>query len=61
MPELIINKIRYPIQGILFDKDGTLLDFIYLWGKWSEWMHRHYESLLPLGAIRPASLGGVTA
>lgn len=47
MPDLIVNKMRYPIKGILFDKDGTLLDFIGLWGKWSESMFRHYESLLP--------------
>lgn len=26
----------YDIEAILFDKDGTLLDFIYTWGKWSE-------------------------
>ncbi|MCA0753508.1 HAD family hydrolase [Paenibacillus sp. N4] len=47
MPELIINKIRYPVKGILFDKDGTLLDFIRLWGRWSESMQSHYENLLP--------------
>lgn len=51
MLELIINKIRYPVKGILFDKDGTLLDFLQLWGKWSELMHRHYESKLPGGKI----------
>ncbi|MDF2838124.1 MAG: hypothetical protein K0Q63_3764 [Paenibacillus sp.] len=26
----------YEVDAILFDKDGTLLDFIYTWGKWSE-------------------------
>ncbi|WP_274361724.1 HAD family hydrolase [Paenibacillus thermotolerans] len=24
------------IRGILFDKDGTLLDFMHLWGKWAQ-------------------------
>jgi phosphoglycolate phosphatase len=26
----------FEVEAILFDKDGTLLDFIYTWGKWSE-------------------------
>lgn len=52
MPVLTINKQRYPIKGMLFDKDGTLLDFIGLWGRWSESVHRHYASKLA-GEITP--------
>ncbi|MGZ0042492.1 HAD family hydrolase [Paenibacillus ottowii] len=35
MSELIVQGMRYPCRGILFDKDGTLLDFIQLWGPWA--------------------------
>lgn len=40
MPHLLINDKKYEIDGILFDKDGTLLDFVGLWGFWSEAMFR---------------------
>ncbi|WP_409343015.1 HAD family hydrolase [Paenibacillus sp. MBLB4367] len=56
MPDLIVNKLRYPVKGILFDKDGTLLDFISLWGHWSESVYRHYASLLPRGNEKIAPL-----
>jgi len=36
MPDLMINNRAYKVTGILFDKDGTLLDFIAMWGSWSE-------------------------
>ncbi|WP_141500099.1 HAD family hydrolase [Paenibacillus luteus] len=36
MPDLIIHNRTYKVTGILFDKDGTLLDFIAMWGCWSE-------------------------
>ena len=26
----------YKIQGVLFDKDGTLFDFNATWGNWTE-------------------------
>lgn len=35
MPDYILDGQRIPIKGILFDKDGTLLDFVELWGKWA--------------------------
>ncbi|MDP1512520.1 HAD family hydrolase [Paenibacillus sp. CMAA1739] len=35
MSELIVQGMQYPCRGILFDKDGTLLDFIQLWGPWA--------------------------
>ncbi|MCC3378860.1 HAD family hydrolase [Paenibacillus farraposensis] len=35
MSELIVQGKRYPCRGILLDKDGTLLDFIQLWGPWA--------------------------
>lgn len=36
MPRLRVNGVPYPIRAIMFDKDGTLLDFIYTWGRWGE-------------------------
>jgi phosphoglycolate phosphatase len=44
MAQLIINNNRFPVKGILFDKDGTLLNFIRLWGSWSESLYRHYSN-----------------
>jgi phosphoglycolate phosphatase len=53
MPDLIVNETRYPIKGILFDKDGTLLDFISLWGRWSESLYHHYASRFSPEGIAP--------
>lgn len=36
MPELHINEISVPCRGILFDKDGTLLDLLATWGSWAD-------------------------
>ncbi|SCW82182.1 phosphoglycolate phosphatase [Paenibacillus tianmuensis] len=52
MPVLTVNEQRYPIKAMLFDKDGTLLDFISLWGYWSESMYRHFASRVS-GEIPP--------
>lgn len=36
MPLLDVNHRSVACRGILFDKDGTLLDFIAMWGTWAE-------------------------
>jgi phosphoglycolate phosphatase len=36
MPTLITPHGEHPISAILFDKDGTLLEFVSLWGSWGE-------------------------
>lgn len=46
MPHLLINDTEFEIDGILFDKDGTLLDFVGLWGFWSEAMLRRFSERL---------------
>ncbi|WP_334075620.1 HAD family hydrolase [Paenibacillus sp. A14] len=35
MPAIRIHDRAVPCRGILFDKDGTLLDFLQLWGNWA--------------------------
>ncbi|WP_138495719.1 HAD family hydrolase [Paenibacillus pinistramenti] len=35
MPVCRVNGKRINIRGILFDKDGTLLDFVSMWGAWA--------------------------
>ncbi|MFC4597159.1 HAD family hydrolase [Cohnella hongkongensis] len=44
MSRLIVDGVRYPVRAILFDKDGTLLDFIYTWGHWSEQMLARFSA-----------------
>ncbi|PQP84944.1 haloacid dehalogenase [Paenibacillus sp. PCH8] len=36
MTVLQVNDTQVTCKGILFDKDGTLLDFLQLWGPWAE-------------------------
>lgn len=36
MIELNTPQGDYPVSAILFDKDGTLLQFVSLWGSWGE-------------------------
>ncbi|WP_328804514.1 HAD family phosphatase [Paenibacillus apii] len=36
MPLLHANGISVPCKAILFDKDGTLLDLMEMWGTWAE-------------------------
>jgi phosphoglycolate phosphatase len=38
MTNLIIDQQTYEIEAILFDKDGTLLEFLELWGRFAELM-----------------------
>lgn len=44
--KLHVQNVAYPYEGILFDKDGTLLEFLQLWGPWAETMLRQLEEAL---------------
>jgi phosphoglycolate phosphatase len=46
MPFLHINNRSVPCKGILFDKDGTLLDFMAMWGAWADYVLRGIEDIL---------------
>lgn len=46
MPWIKVRGQVKPVTTILFDKDGTLLDFLMLWGKWAEVVTRLMGSLV---------------
>lgn len=35
LPVCLVGGQQIQLQGLLFDKDGTLLDFMALWGEWA--------------------------
>lgn len=39
--ELSMDGHNVRVKGFLFDKDGTLLNFVSLWGKWGEMLMFH--------------------
>ncbi|WP_068615921.1 HAD family hydrolase [Paenibacillus tuaregi] len=43
MPVIRVAGHKLPIAAILFDKDGTLLDFMKLWGIWAEMVTRQMK------------------
>ncbi|QCT02069.1 HAD-superfamily hydrolase [Paenibacillus algicola] len=48
MPVLEIQERRMICSGLLFDKDGTLLHFMSLWGGWASYMLQALEERLEL-------------
>ncbi|MEK3946783.1 MULTISPECIES: HAD family hydrolase [Paenibacillus] len=48
MPILHINDECVPCSGILFDKDGTILDLLATWGNWAELVLRGLEDQLAI-------------
>ncbi|REE86522.1 phosphoglycolate phosphatase [Paenibacillus taihuensis] len=55
MANLTAAGVSYPIKAILFDKDGTLIDFIYTWGKWTEHMLAEFANQLTERGLPPIS------
>lgn len=49
MTLIYIDQNSYDIDGILFDKDGTILDFRSLWIDWSRDVIRHISDEINLG------------
>ncbi|WP_407636299.1 HAD family hydrolase [Paenibacillus curdlanolyticus] len=52
LPRLTIGQQHYTVKGILFDKDGTLLDFVALWGTWCQFAYAHFAERFD-GPIAP--------
>ncbi|OKQ00166.1 HAD family hydrolase [Paenibacillus sp. P46E] len=48
MAILHVNELAVPCKGILFDKDGTLLDLLATWGTWADLMLEGLENQLAL-------------
>ncbi|MEC0089467.1 HAD family hydrolase [Paenibacillus macquariensis] len=65
MSKLMTPQGSYSVSAILFDKDGTLLEFVSLWGSWSEYFLATYiksleeRGLMMLGTQLSSLLGTV--
>lgn len=57
MPQLTVSGHNYDIQAILLDKDGTLLDFIYTWGRWGEHLLARFSRKLVSRKLQPLEDG----
>lgn len=53
MTRLQVHHNDHSIKGILFDKDGTLVDFIHTWGYWVELMLDHFSKGLIAQKLAP--------
>lgn len=60
MPAIRLEDDIIPCSGILFDKDGTLLDFMALWSQWALTLTTLVEGqLMLLGAESKAPAGSL--
>lgn len=48
MPFIQVRGHSVACKGVLFDKDGTLLHFMALWGSWTEYVLNDLEQLLEM-------------
>lgn len=48
MPFVQVKRRAVPCKGILFDKDGTLVHFMALWGGWTDYVLRFMEQRLEI-------------
>ncbi|WP_372661554.1 HAD family hydrolase [Cohnella sp.] len=55
MSELNVQGTNVSIKGILFDKDGTLLDFVSMWGSWSKHMLSAFSQRITNMQLTPPS------
>ena len=56
MYKLTVNGSRQGVGALVFDKDGTLLDMMSMWGTWSSYMHQEFiQRLESLGRFTRAA------
>ncbi|TYP78894.1 HAD family hydrolase [Paenibacillus methanolicus] len=60
MGMIAVNGKTYAVEGLLFDKDGTILDFVSMWGPWCEWLLQGYIGRLERLAPGSVSSLGLT-
>lgn len=53
MPYITAAGYKQEIQAILLDKDGTLLDFVYTWGRWGEYLLAFFSRELENSRLAP--------
>lgn len=58
MPAIRTVDSIFPCRGILFDKDGTLLDFMALWSEWALTLTRLVEGQLTVMGAAATVPGG---
>ncbi|MGU3471782.1 HAD family hydrolase [Paenibacillus sp. D51F] len=56
MPQIVAAGRIFEAEAILFDKDGTLLDFVHTWGAWTRHMRQHFSARLEERGLEPLSL-----
>lgn len=57
LPQLTVAGHLYEVEAILFDKDGTLIDFIHTWGRWGELLCTHFSEELKKRNLPPFEEG----
>ncbi|OXM14359.1 HAD family hydrolase [Paenibacillus herberti] len=53
MALLLAGGKSFDVDALLFDKDGTLLEFSYTWGVWTRHMQEKFTSILEAKGIAP--------
>ncbi|MCM3747799.1 HAD family hydrolase [Paenibacillus pasadenensis] len=53
MALLVAGGKSFDVDALLFDKDGTLLEFSYTWGVWTRHMQEKFTSILEAKGITP--------
>jgi phosphoglycolate phosphatase len=56
MPQITTAGRAFEVEAILFDKDGTLLDFVHTWGAWTRHMREHFSARLEQRGLEPLTL-----
>ena len=50
--EMYVDGLPNPVEAVLFDKDGTLLDFTGMWGFWTDCVLNDFRKQLATRGLR---------